>query len=90
MADDTVEECMTHIFESELATRNPVHEQHLVQESARETYWIVTNGITLTSNMACVHTCGVKRKDNGSVQPQQVSVYGREEISPWPIPEYEP
>ena len=38
---------------------------------------------------AYIHTCGVKRKDNGSVQPQQVSVYGREEIGPWPIPEYE-
>ncbi len=33
---------------------------------------------------------GVKCKGNGSVQPQQVSVYGREKISPWPIPEDEP
>ena len=56
MADDTVEECMAHIFDSELAARDPVHKHHLMQESARETYWIVTNGITLASKGDCVHT----------------------------------
>lgn len=43
VADDTMEECMAHTVDSELALRNPVHKQHLVQESARETYWIVNH-----------------------------------------------
>jgi hypothetical protein len=38
VADDTVEECMTHTFDSELVARNFVHEQHLLQESTGETY----------------------------------------------------
>lgn len=37
---------MTHTFDSELAARNPVHKQHLMQESAREACWMVTNRIT--------------------------------------------
>jgi len=88
MADDTVEECTAHTIDSELAARNLVHKQHLVHESASETFGRVIDGITLTSNGACVHTCGVKRKDNCSVQPQQIPVYSREEISPRSIPEY--